>query len=82
MSTKIKTTVMDALNRSIKQYDDTLMAAAHKINDDVSLRVLRAEANLTSVGYDDENEWSLAVDEWDAALKAFLDRHEFTVVEL
>ena len=93
MSTKTSMTVIDALNRSVKQYDDTfkrlikqyndtLLAAAHKINDDVSLQVIRANADLAAVDHDNENAFAACVDELNAAEAAFVARHENTVVSL
>ncbi len=93
MSTKIKTTVMDALNRSVKQYDDTfkrlikqyndsLLAAAREINDGVSQRVIRANADLAAVDHDNENAFAVCVDELNEAEAAFIARHENTVVSL
>jgi len=93
MSTKTSMTVMDALNRSVKQYDntfkrlikqynDTLLAAAHKIKDNVSLQVIRANADLAAVDHDNENAFAACVDELNAAEAAFIARHENTVVSL
>ena len=80
----MKMTVTDALNsdRIAKQYNDALLAAAIEIKDDVSQRVIRANADLAACDHDNENTFALCVDELDAAEGAFIALHENTVVSL
>ena len=63
MSTKTQMTVTDALNsdRIAKQYNDALLAAAIEIKDDVSQRVIRANADLAACDHDNENAFALCV---------------------
>ena len=84
MSTKTQMTVTDALNsdRIAKQYNDALLAAAIEIKDDVSQRVIRANADLAACDHDNENAFAACVDELDAAEGAFIALHENTVVNL
>ena len=84
MSTKIKMTVTDALNsdRIAKQYNDALLAAAIEIKDEVSQRVIRANADLAACDHDNENAFALCVEELYLAEAAFIARHENTVVSL
>ena len=80
----MKMTVTDALNsdRIAVTYNDALLAAAREINDDVSQRVSRANADLAAVDHDNENAFAACVDELDAAEGAFIALHENTVVSL
>jgi hypothetical protein len=84
MSTKTQMTVTDALNsdRIAKQYNDALLAAAIEIKDDVSQRVIRANADLAACDHDNENAFALCVEELYLAEAAFIARHENTVVSL
>lgn len=84
MSTKTSMTVTDALNsdRIAKQYNDSLLAAAIEIKDEVSQRVIRANADLAACDHDNENAFAACVDEIDAAEGAFIALHENTVVSL
>jgi hypothetical protein len=77
-------TVTDALNsdRIAKQYNDALLAAAIEIKDDVSQRVIRANADLAACDHDNENAFALCVEELYLAEAAFIARHENTVVSL
>ena len=80
----MKMTVTDALNsdRIAVTYNDALLAAAREINDGVSQRVIRANADLATVDHDNENAFAACVDELDAAEAAFIACHENTVVSL
>ena len=80
----MKMTVTDALNsdRIAVTYNDALLAAAREINDGVSQRVIRANADLAAVDHDNENAFAACVDELDAAEGAFIALHENTVVSL
>ena len=80
----MKMTVTDALNsdRIAVTYNDALLAAAREINDGVSQRVIRANADLAAVDHDNENAFAACVDELDAAEGAFIALHENTVVNL
>ena len=80
----MKMTVTDALNsdRIAVTYNDALLAAAREINDGVSQRVIRANADLAACDHDNENAFAACVDELDAAEGAFIALHENTVVNL
>ena len=84
MTTKFKVTVTDAQTNPhlARIYCDVLVAAACEINDAVSQRVIRANADLAACDHDNENAFALCVEELYLAEEAFIGRHENTVVSL